>query len=142
MGIASAAAYDHGANSARDNVLNNESDDGGSGGSDHTDTSNGKDDAADLSGKLRDAANGKGNFGIGSGAREQSDAMGDAWVGDNPTVASDGRTLVSEDKLRQYRPPSEKPNSDHASTGVQSNFEQRHEPSGQWQSNGHLDITD
>jgi len=102
----------------------------------------GADDAGKLSGQLRDSVKGKGNFGIGSGTREQSDALGDAWVGKNPTTASDGRTLVSEDKLRQYRSPNEKPNSNHSPTGVQSNFEQRYEPSGQWQSNGHLDITD
>ncbi|MGE4336805.1 MAG: RHS repeat domain-containing protein [Pigmentiphaga sp.] len=94
---------------------------------------------AQMSGMLRAAAAGKGNFGIGSATAKQSDAMGRAWVGKGHTVASDGKTLVSKDGLRQYRPPSEK-NSPHASTGVQANFEQRVKPEGRWQSNGHLDI--
>lgn len=70
--------------------------------------------------------------------------MGEAWVGDGYKIASDGRTLVSADGLRQYRPPSNKPNSQYAKTGVQANFERRFEgqTSKQWQSNGHLNITD
>jgi RHS repeat-associated protein len=93
---------------------------------------------AKVSGIVRDAANGKGNFGLGSGSRAESDAAGRAWVGDDATVASDGKTLVSKDGLRQYRPPSYKPN-----LGKwQANFEERHVPSRRWQSNGHLDIVD
>lgn len=61
-----------------------------------------------------------------------------AWVGDNPTLASDGKTWVSQDGLRQYRPPSYKPNLDY----TQANFESRNVPQGQWQSNGHLNISD
>jgi RHS repeat-associated protein len=88
-------------------------------------------------GILRDAAGGKGNFGLGSASALDSDRLGEAWVGPDYTVASDGNTLVSEDGLRQYRPPSFKPN-----LGItQSNFEMRFQPSGQWQSNGHLNIT-
>ncbi|MFC7219754.1 polymorphic toxin-type HINT domain-containing protein [Streptomyces polyrhachis] len=92
---------------------------------------------------LRSASRGKGNFGLGSGTRADADDLGRAWVGEGYTVASDGKTLVSQDGLRQFRPPSNKPNS--ATTGyapVQANFEQRYIPRGQWQSNGHLDITD
>ena len=63
---------------------------------------------------------------------------GRAWVGRNYRMASDGKTLLSEDGLRQYRPPSYKPTLEK----TQANFEQRWERSGQWQSNGHLDITD
>jgi filamentous hemagglutinin len=59
-------------------------------------------------------------------------------VGDGFTVASDGKTLVSADGLRQYRPPSYKPNLDM----WQANFEQRLIPRGTWQGNGHLDILD
>jgi len=39
---------------------------------------------------------------------------------------------------QEFRPPSYKPNLD----SWQANFEERFTPSGAWQSNGHLDITD
>ena len=62
--------------------------------------------------------------------------LGKAWVGEGATVASDGKTLVSANRLRQYRPPELKP-----SLGkTQANFEARQQPFGQWQSNGHLDV--
>ena len=91
-------------------------------------------------GILRDAAKGKGNFGLGSGTRAEADKLGKAWVGDGAKVASDGKTLVSKDGLKQYRPPSYKPRLDK----TQANFEQRFsgQQSNRWQSNGHLDITD
>lgn len=47
---------------------------------------------------------------------------------------------MSQNGLRQYRPPSSKASS-YAETGVQSNFEWRNKPQGQWQGNGHLNIT-
>jgi hypothetical protein len=91
-----------------------------------------------ASGMLRDAAKGKGNFGIGSATRSQADEVGRAWVGPNYKVASDGKTLVSQDGLRQYRPPSFKPRQGK----VEANLEQR--PAGQkaWQSNAHINIVD
>ena len=91
-------------------------------------------------GILRDASRGKGNFGLGTGTKAEADKLGKAWVGDGYKVASDGKTLVSKDGLKQYRPPSYKPNLDK----TQANFEQRFpgQKSKQWQSNGHLDITD
>ncbi len=96
------------------------------------------DDLAELSGKLRGAARAKGNFGIGSGTREQAQAMGEAWVGPGFKVASDGKILISADGLRQFRPPSFKP-----SLGkFQANFETRPVGLTQWQSNAHLDILD
>jgi RHS repeat-associated protein len=79
-----------------------------------------------------------GNFGLGSATRAQAEKTGLRWVGSNHRVASDGRTLISHDGLRQYRPPSFKPNLDK----VQANFEQRPKPEGPWKKNGHLDITD
>jgi hypothetical protein len=91
---------------------------------------------ARLSAILREAAAGKGNFGIGTATAEEAAEAGEAWVGQGAKVASDGKTLVSENGLRQYRPPSLKPNLGK----VQANFESRPVPSGQWQSNGHLDI--
>lgn len=98
------------------------------------------DDWAKMSGQLRDASKGKGNFGLGSGTREQADAMGKAWVGPNYKVASDGTTLISNDGLRQYRPPKFKPRLGK----YQANFERRFEgqKTKQWQGNGHLDIED
>jgi RHS repeat-associated protein len=96
------------------------------------------DDWPIISGIVRDASKGKGNFGLGAGTRAQADDAGRAWVGDGFTVASDGKTLVSADGLRQYRPPSYKPNLDM----WQANFEQRLIPRGTWQGNGHLDILD
>ena len=100
--------------------------------------SGGGDDWAEVSGIVRDAANGKGNFGLGPGTASQAERAGQAWVGDGYTIASDGKTWVSSNGLRQWRPPSYKPNLDM----WQSNFESRLVPRGQWQSNGHLDITD
>ncbi len=93
-------------------------------------------------GILRDAAKGKGNFGLGSGSRAEADKLGRAWVGDGARVASDGKTLVSKDGLKVFRPPSAKPNSPHATTGVQANFERKIEVGGRPISNGHLDIVD
>ena len=96
------------------------------------------DDWPVLSGIVRDASKGKGNFGLGSGTKSQANRAGQAWVGRGYKVAGDGKTLISADGLRQWRPPSFKPN-----LGKwQSNFESRLVPRGQWQGNGHLDITD
>jgi RHS repeat-associated protein len=97
--------------------------------------------AGDLAreiGILRDAARGKGNFGLGSGSPADAERLGRAWVGDGYEVASDGKTMISNDGLRQFRPPSFKPN-----LGIkQANFEQRLIPGGRWFGNGHLDITE
>ncbi|MDF3284975.1 hypothetical protein [Gordonia sp. N1V] len=101
-------------------------------------------DWPELSGLLRDAANGKGNFGIGNGSYtpEQASALGQAWVGPGARLSSDGKAWVSADGLRQWRPPSYKPN-----LGKwQSNYEWRgpKAPDGsmssQWQGNAHLDV--
>lgn len=103
-----------------------------------------------LSAMLNQVSKAKGNFGMGKGTAEQANVMGKAWVGEGYRVARDGKTLVSADGLRTYRPPSEKKSS-FAITGIQANFE-RLEPmmkmvNGKkvWQnkviSNGHLDVT-
>ncbi|ELV07167.1 Hypothetical protein F387_02044 [Wohlfahrtiimonas chitiniclastica SH04] len=44
----------------------------------------------------------KGNFGIGEASSLNADLMGKSWVGDGYKVASDGKTLVSSDGMRQY----------------------------------------
>lgn len=95
-------------------------------------------DWATLSGMLRDAARGNGNFGIGAATRSQAQAMGEAWVGPGFRTASDGATLISADGLRQFRPPSFKPTLGR----FQANFEARPAGLTQWQSNAHLDIVD
>ena len=93
-------------------------------------------DVAKEIGILRDAARGKGNFGLGSATPEEVQRLGRAWVGNGYKVGSDGKTLISADGLRQFRPSALKP-----SLGIeQANFEQRLIPQGQWQGNGHLDV--
>ena len=93
-----------------------------------------------ISGIVRDASAGKGNFGLGTGTASQATRAGESWVGDGYRVASDGKTLVSSDGLRAFRPPSWKPNLGK----YQANFEHwvdgqvRGEPMG----NGHFDVTD
>ena len=91
---------------------------------------------AEEVGIVRDAARGKGNFALGAATADDATRLGRAWVGEGFKVASDGRTLISRDGLRQYRPPSYKP----ALKRFQANFEQRPLPDGAWGSNGHLDI--
>jgi hypothetical protein len=88
---------------------------------------------------LRLAREGVGLYGLGLAKYDDAIRLGRAWVGEGFSVASDGTTLVSADKLKQFRPPSSK-NSPLASTGVQANFQWRANPSGRWLGNGHLDI--
>jgi hypothetical protein len=78
----------------------------------------------------------KGNYGIGSGSREVADMVGRAWVGKDATLASDKKTMVSADGLRQYRPPVLKSKMGRE----QANYERRDEKLRSWSSNGHLDI--
>ncbi|MEE9427952.1 MAG: hypothetical protein V3V25_07370, partial [Paracoccaceae bacterium] len=78
----------------------------------------------------------------GSATRAEATELGQSWVGPGYRVASDGKTLVSADGLRQYRPAQPKPNSPYATTGVQANFQLRHDPIGRWTSNAHLNILD
>jgi hypothetical protein len=95
----------------------------------------GRANVANEIGILRDAATGKGDFGLGAATPWDSDRLGEAWVGPNYRVTSDGY-LESVDQLRLYRQPDYKP-----SLGRwQSNFMSRWEPRGEWQNNGHLDI--
>ena len=115
-----------------------------SGASIPTKTISERSDWPQLSDQLRRAAREVGlkNFGVGSATREQADVMGRAWVGDGHSIASDGKTLVSSDKLKQYIPPAAKNRSNKAITGVQANLERRLNPNGPWQHNAHVDITD
>ncbi|MGN6522419.1 MAG: hypothetical protein ACTHMZ_04315 [Actinomycetes bacterium] len=83
------------------------------------------DDWPVISGIVRDAGAGKGNFGLGTGTASQAARAGESWVGDGAAWSSDGKALISRDGLRQWRPPSYKPNLD----PWQSNFESRLTPS-------------
>jgi RHS repeat-associated protein len=62
-------------------------------------------DWAQLSGTLRQASKGKGNFGIGTASAEQANVMGEAWVGLEYRISSDGKAWISKNGMRQYRPP-------------------------------------
>jgi len=91
---------------------------------------------AKYSGILRDASKFKGNFGLGKGTIPEAMELGKSWVGEGYTIASDGNTMLSANRLRQFRPPSFKPK-----LGIQqANFEWRNVANGAWQGNGHLDI--
>jgi len=95
-------------------------------------------DWAKLSGMLRAAAQGKGDFGIGTATLDQADALGKAWVGPGYRVSSrDPGILISEKGLRQYRPPSFKPA---GPTAFQANLQSRLQDKGPWQNNAHVDI--
>jgi hypothetical protein len=65
-----------------------------------------------------------------------AEEAGKAWVGPGYKVASDGKTLVSSDGLRVYRPPSFKPRPGK----WQANFEWKLQAGGSPFANGHLDI--
>ena len=94
---------------------------------------------------LREAAAGgslgKGNFSLGQATADEANELGAAWVGPGYRVSSDGSSWVSSDGLKIYRPPSAKPNSSYATTGVQANFESKLTAGSRPISNGHLNIT-
>ncbi len=91
-------------------------------------------------GILREASQGKGNFGLGEGTAKLSNKLGSAWVGKDAKISTSSPNIkISEDGLKQYRGPTVK-SSPFAKTGVQSNFQSRSTPSGGWLNNGHLDI--
>jgi RHS repeat-associated protein len=98
---------------------------------------------AEEIGMLRDAAKLKGNFGLGQATATEANELGKSWVGQNYRVATDGKTLVSSDGMRTYRPPTAKDNSPYATTGVQANFERLELVKGRSKviGNGHLDVT-
>lgn len=93
---------------------------------------------ARQAGILREANAGRGMFGLQGATRAEAEILGKEWVGPGAKLASDGKTWVSSNGLRQWRPPSYKPRRDE----WQSNFESRDAPTGTWTNNGHLDITD
>jgi hypothetical protein len=102
--------------------------------------------ATQRQGILREASQlGQGNLTLaGRATRAEAADLGEAWVGPGYRTASDGRTLVSADGTRTFRPPTPKPNSPFSETGVQVNFETRELIDGRWtvRSNAHLDVSD
>lgn len=80
------------------------------------------------------------NFSLGEATADQARVLGEAWVGPGYKLASDGRTMVSADGLRQYRPPAPKLSA-YATTGVQANFQGRASTETTWTSNGHQNFT-
>jgi hypothetical protein len=91
---------------------------------------------------LQSVAKGKGLFGLGQASTAESNALGEAWVGKNSTIAKNGTTMVSSDGTRVYRPPVVK-DTPYATTGMQANFERLTWIDGKLRtiSNGHLDVT-
>ena len=87
---------------------------------------------------VKNAGDKKGFFGLGSGTRAEADAAGRAWVGEGANWSSDGKAFVSQNKLRQYRPPSLK----RGRGKIQANFQSRLIPKKNWINNGHLEIID
>ena len=69
--------------------------------------------------------NGKLNYGVGAGTKDEADRLGKIWVGEGARPTSDGSGLVSADGTRIYRSPKEKPNAPGSlnPTGIQANFE-------------------
>jgi hypothetical protein len=94
-----------------------------------------------LTSILRAALRGKGNFSLGKATRRLADLLKRGWVGDDATVASDGKTLISSDQMRKYRSASFKKGGRKGGL-IQANFERREKPGGPWTHNGHLTITD
>jgi len=79
-----------------------------------------------------------GMYGLTPLTTRRADELGEIWVGVGYRVASDGRTMVSADGLRQYRPASWKKDLGF----YQANFEWRTLPAGDWHNNGHAVIVD
>jgi RHS repeat-associated protein len=77
-------------------------------------------------------------YGVGTAEAGAANAAGSEWVGPGSRISSDGRALVSQSGLRQYRFPQYKKNLGF----TQANYEQRTSPSGPWTTNGHLDVLD
>lgn len=93
-----------------------------------------------MSGMLREAAAGKGNFGIGQATAAGARELGEAWVGRGAREFGGGKGLVSADGARVFRYPVTK-----AGGEVQANLEtMARMPGGKIKtiSNAHIDIID
>lgn len=94
--------------------------------------------------KKRGIANVRGNGGVtGTLNPAEADLLAADWLGPGFTMSmtKKGPIYHSADKLRQYRPPSAKPNAGkYSSTGYQANYQSRNVPEGAWDNNAHIDI--
>lgn len=82
---------------------------------------------------------------MGVATKAEVDMMGKAWVGPGYRESrSYPGTLISEDGLRQYRPPSFKPNrpGQYGGPGYQANFDWRPSTNKGYENDAHLNITD
>jgi hypothetical protein len=92
-------------------------------------------------GRLREATQTQGNFGMGTGKLNKAEFLGESWVGPN-AIKKDypgkpGKKLyISQDGTKQYREAVFKP--DLGKT--QANYEWRTDTSGKWTGNGHFDV--
>ncbi|HEV7203443.1 MAG TPA: hypothetical protein VGN18_02470 [Jatrophihabitans sp.] len=85
---------------------------------------------------LRRCRSSDGFFYAGSATREEADAAGRAWVGEDAHLSRSGNAWISQDGLKQYRPPMMK----QKRGVVQANFERRPDRSSDWIHNGHVTI--
>lgn len=87
---------------------------------------------------VRSAGARAGNFRIGRAGRAEADAARLAWVGADARRLPYGSAYrwVSDDGLRQYRPPQQKP----SGRSVEANYESRPITARHWESNAHLEI--
>lgn len=58
---------------------------------------------ANISGILRDALKGKGNYGLGSGTYDEAMQAGKSWVGYGFTISSNGSACVSLPDIRPIK---------------------------------------
>ena len=90
----------------------------------------------EISGRLREAAKTKGNFGMGTATESEAMQLGESWVGKGARLSKDGTSLVSKDELKIFRLPKYKGRINK----TQANFEWKTEVGGKPVGNGHLDI--
>lgn len=82
-----------------------------------------------MIGMLKSINKNKGNYGIGTATKFESEIMAKAWLGKNFRESSiNSGIFISSDGLRQYRSPKFKPKL----RKVQANFEWRNEAKGAW----------
>ena len=90
----------------------------------------------EISGRLREAAKTKGNFGMGTATESEAMQLGESWVGKGATMSKDGVAIISKDGLKQFSPPMMKSKINK----IQANFQWRNSGSKSWDGNGHLEI--
>jgi RHS repeat-associated protein len=105
-----------------------------------------------MVGALREASQGKGNFGVGTLTKAETQKVGEAWVGKGARASGNGKAMISQDGTRQYRPATPK-SSKFATTGTQANLQSRNaaqvsthdgkelvKAQKAWQNNAHVNV--